>query len=233
MEAGHSAVSHEEGGPVSGTREIVATVLIAVAAILTAWAAFEHAKWNGVQTEHNREATQASAAASRATTIATTQRNVDVESFLGWLQAAHDDIRTGRVDPSTSYTPDPGTLSGFIALRFRAEFKPAFEAWTAARPLVNSNAPATPFQMREYAIAEDAEVERLLDEQENHSNLAHKATTNSDNYVLVTVLFAIALVFISLGSKLNNLVPSNLLLGFAAVAVLLGVIALATFPVDI
>jgi protein-S-isoprenylcysteine O-methyltransferase Ste14 len=210
-----------------------ATILIAVAAILTAWAAFQSAKWNGVQANDSRLAAAAGTASTRETTIASTQRNVDVESFLQWLQAARDDIQAGRVDPATPYVADPATLSGFIALRFRAEFKPAFNAWLATRPLIDSAAPATPFELPEYSLAADAEVDRLTSLSGSHASAAQQANNRAENYVLVTVLFAIGLVFASIGSKLERVTVSIFVLGLAVLTVIIAAVALATFPITV
>ena len=47
------------------------------------------------------------------------------------------------------------------ATRFRQEFKPAFNAWIATKPLKTKGAPLTPFAMPQYRLAARAEAERL------------------------------------------------------------------------
>jgi hypothetical protein len=211
-----------------------ATILIALAALLTAWAAFQSAKWNGVQADESRLASIAGTTASKQTTIASAQRNVDVLTFLQWLEAVRDDIDAGLVDPAAApYVPDPRTLSGFIAVRFRTEFKPAFDAWIAARPLVNSNAPGTPFEVPQYALAADAEVERLTSEAGDRARHAQEANNRAEDYVLVTVLFAIALVFASVGSKVSQIVAGTFAVAVAFTLTLLAALAMATFPIQI
>src|SRR5687768_7349278 len=99
--------------------DLAAAILVSLAAILTAWSAFQSTSWNGVQSENSRSAAAAGTAASRATTIASLYRSVDVGSFLQWLEAAYHDIEAGLIDPGQQpYRPDPTTLSGFIAVRF-------------------------------------------------------------------------------------------------------------------
>jgi hypothetical protein len=214
--------------------EPAATLLIAVAAILTAWAAFQSTKWNGVQADNSRQAAAAGTAASRETTIASTQRNVDVGTFLQWLQAARNDIADGLIDPGGGpYVPDTHTLSGFVAVRFRPEFRAAFDAWIATRPFVNSEAPATPFQLSEYSLAADAEMDRLINQAETSARMAGVASDRAENYVLLTVLFAIALVFASIGSKLSRVTTSGFLVGLALFTVLLAAFVMATFPIEV
>ncbi len=212
--------------------EPTATILIATAAVLTAWSAFQSAKWNGVQAETSRQAAAAGTAASKATTIASSQRTVDVGTFLQWLQAVRDDVQADRVDPSAGpYVADPRTLSGFIAVRFRDEFKPAFDAWIATRPLVNSGAPATPFELPEYTLAADAQANRLTNQAETSVGLADRATHRAENYVQLTVVFAIALVVANIGSKLSRSYLNAAVLGLAWLIVFVAVVTLATYPV--
>ena len=102
---------------------------MAIAAILTAWAAFQSTKWNGTQADNYARASGARTESARQTTIAAAQRNIDVEVFLEWLQAYRDDLDATLIGGSGgSYEPDPETLSGFLATRFRREFRPAFDA---------------------------------------------------------------------------------------------------------
>ena len=49
-------------------------------------------------------------------------------------------------------------LADFYFARFRAEFKPAVDAWVATRPLQNADAPLTPFAMPQYRVAAQAEA---------------------------------------------------------------------------
>ena len=54
----------------------------------------------------------------------------------------------------------PGTEAGFLYQRFRAEMVKAMEAWLAASPLTDADAPGTPFEMPEYRVRE---AERSLE----------------------------------------------------------------------
>jgi hypothetical protein len=218
----------------AGRIEIVATVLLALAAILSAWSAFQATKWGGEEAASSRRAAAAGVAASQQTTIANTQHDIDVTTFLQWLEAARDDIVAGGLDPAlVPYVPDPRTLSGFIALRFRDEFRPAFDAWFAARPIENPDAPNTPFELPEYELAADARIEALQEEANAHNEDARKANERGDNYVRLTVLFAIALVFAGIGAKTERLTSSLFLIGLAFIALVVAIAALVSYPVDI
>ena len=121
-------------------RELWATVLLSVATLLTAWSAFQATKWSDVMTirfsEANAARTQSGAAAARASS----QRTLDVTVFTSYVEA----VAAERAEQRQ-----------FIEDRFRAEFRPAFEAWVATRPRTSPSAPSTPFAMPEYQLAEE------------------------------------------------------------------------------
>jgi len=161
------------------------------------------------------------------------ERTVDVGVFLQWLQAVRDDMDAGLVNASGPYLPDPRTLSGFVAARFRPEFKPAFDKWIASRPLLSTEAASTPFQLPEYAPTADLQVERFSGAAELHGNNAQEAIEHGEQYVLLTTLFAVALVLASIGSKLKHVAASLIMLGVAGVIIVGAAVALVTFPVEI
>jgi len=214
--------------------EVGATLLIAVAAILTAWAAFQHARWSGTQASEFRQAAAAGTSATQATTVASMNRSVDISVFLQWLEAVRDDINAGLLNPSAGpYIADPSTLSGFISLRFRVEFKPAFDAWIATRPLLNPGNATTPFELPQYVLAADDEVLRWSKQAEAHGAHAQEAIEHGEQYVLVTTLFAVALVLASIGSKLKQETAALTMLGIAALIVIGAAVALITYPVEL
>ncbi len=211
--------------------ELVATVFLAIATVLTAWSAFQSAKWNGVQATNFSAANAARTESTRASGLANTQRAVDVDTFIAWVSAV---AAERGVEPSDApYRPEPGTESGFLYERFRDEFKPAIEAWLATRPLVDADAPATPFQMPEYQLAADAEAQRLVDESEDRRDEALAANQRSDNYVLLTVVFASVLLFAGVSTKLRGRRAREIVLGLAFLLLAAAAVVLLTFPVEI
>ncbi|HET9937951.1 MAG TPA: hypothetical protein VFQ28_04125, partial [Gaiella sp.] len=112
-------------------------------------------------------------------------------------------------------------------------FKPAVDAWIATKPLKNANAPLTPFAMPQYRLAARADAERL---DANAEVLAGQARTNvqrSTNYVLGVVLFAVALFFAGMSTKLRERRLQAALLALGAVFFVGTVVFLATLPVTI
>ena len=114
---------------------------------------------------------------------------MDVATFIQWVDA---------------YALDGQELADFYAARFRAEFKPAVDAWIATRPLQNDDAPLTPFAMPQYEVAARAESDRLEAEAEALSATAARNVQRATNYVLCVVLFAAVLFFAGISTKLRT-----------------------------
>ena len=124
-------------------------------------------------------------------------------------------------------------LVSFYQERFRAEFKPAFNAWLATKPLVTEGAPPTPFAMPQYRLAARAEAEQLDAEAEVLAADVRRDIQRGSNYVLCVVLFAVALFFAGMSTKLTAPGLRKVMLGIGYV-IFLGALAwIATFPVSV
>ena len=198
--------------------EIVATVVLALAAVATAWSSYQATRWNGEQAKASSRANALRIEAARAQGLAETQTGVDVATFIQWVDAtAHDDA----------------DLAEFYTDRFRVEFQPAFEAWLATDPLTNPDAPRTPFAVEEYQLAAAAEAERLDGEAEEMAAAVRRNIQRAANYVLGVVLFAVALFFAGMSAKLRGAGPRLALL-IVGCLVFVGTAAwIATFPISV
>jgi hypothetical protein len=95
-------------------------------------------------------------------------------------------------------------LADFYRARFRPEFKPAFAAWIATRPFSNDAAPPTPFAMPQYRLKASTQAENLERNAAADSEQSKEANQRADNYMLAVVLFASALFFAGISSKLET-----------------------------
>ena len=129
-----------------------------------------------------------------------------------------------------AYAQEQTTLADFYFARFRPEFEPAVEAWVATRPLRNPDAPLTPFAMPEYQVAARAEAATLEAEAEEWSARARENVQRATNYVLGVVLFASALFFAGMSSKLGTRRLQLILLALGIAVFLLGAVWLASLP---
>lgn len=213
--------------------DLLLALIMAAAAVCTAWAGFESTKWSGTQANSYAEAGAARTEANRVATLGGQERIVDIVTFTQWLTALNEEIVADpSAKPGADYQPKPDTISAFIFQRFRPEFEPAVNAWLRTQPFVNPDAPPTPFVLPEYRIAADAESAELEKKADDLAKEARDANQLADNYVLTAVLFALVLFFAAIGDRAHGRRAQLLLLFFAAVGLVVTVVVLATFPVQ-
>jgi hypothetical protein len=198
--------------------EIVATVLLALATVATAWSGYQASRWNGEQATAFSRASAMRIESTKADDLANAETQIDVATFTQWVDA---------------YAQGQTELADFYYRRFRPEFKPAMDAWIATRPLRNPDAPLTPFAMPEYQVEARADADKLEAEAETWSAKARTNIQRATNYVLAVVLFAAVLFFAGMSTRLGSVRLRRVLLGFGVI-VFLGTVAwIATFPVSI
>ncbi|HEY1276010.1 MAG TPA: hypothetical protein VGF25_13930 [Thermoleophilaceae bacterium] len=198
--------------------ELAATVLLALATLATAWAAYQSRQWTGEQAQNTSHATAARIAENRVSALANRQVQIDVATFIQWL-----DARTGGKP----------RLADFYRARFRDEFKPAFAAWLATRPFENDAAPPSPFAMPQYRLRATARAEGLERAAAADSEHAKEANQRADNYMLAVVLFASSLFFAGLSTKLHTPTARRATLALGFVVFVGAVIWIATIPVQL
>jgi Domain of unknown function (DUF4337) len=197
--------------------EVIATVLLALAAVATAWSSYQAARWNGEQAKASGAVNKTRIEAARAAGLANAQTEVDVATFTQWIDA---------------FARREQELANFYFRRFRTEFKPAVDAWIATRPRQNPDAPLTPFVMPEYRLAARTEAERLDRQAEALSAQVQRDIQRSTNYVLGVVLFAVALFFAALCTKLGAPSLRVAALALGALVFLGAFVWVATSPVS-
>jgi hypothetical protein len=168
--------------------EIVFAILLLFATIGSTYCVFEAHKWGGVQGIAFAESSRYRAESLRYDALANSQRMIDVQVFLAWVDAAdHQDT----------------TRMTFLQSRFRDEFKPAFTAWLQ-RP-VNESAfiipPGTPFELSQYQLESSHESMRLSEQASAAFESGREANQTGDGYVMITVLYAIVLFVAGFGTK--------------------------------
>ena len=65
--------------------EIAATVLLAFAAVATAWSSYQATRWNGEQAKTAGSVNKIRIEAARAAGLANAQQQVDVATFMQWV----------------------------------------------------------------------------------------------------------------------------------------------------
>ena len=111
--SGHHDRAHE-------ILEVIEVVMLAVVAIATAWTGFQAAKWDGHQSVLYGEASRDRFQADAASTLGGQKLVGDSGLLNGWLQA---------------HATNDTELQQIFVNRFTPEYRVAFDAWIAARPL--------------------------------------------------------------------------------------------------
>jgi hypothetical protein len=198
--------------------ELMSTVLLALAAVATAWAAYQSRQWTGVQAQATSKATATRIEENRVSALANRQVQIDVATFIQWLDARQE------------HHPQ---LAMFYEARFRPELKPAFAAWLATKPFTNEAAPPTPFAMRQYRLKASDDAQRLERAAAADSERSKDANEHADNDMLAVVLFATALFFAGIATKLTTVRARGVILGIGWTIFVGAAIWLATLPVHL
>lgn len=199
--------------------EVVAAILLSLATVLSAWGAYQATRWSGEQANAYAESAAFRAAAGRQGTVASRQIQIDVSTFLSWSQAkAVGDDR----------------LATFLESRFRAEFKPAFQAWLAETTLDAQSLPVgTPFDRPEYTNAAQDEADAQTAKADAALAEAQYDNQISDNFVLTAVLFASVLFFAGTAAKFRPQWIRWTMIGVAVVVFGIGLVIEFSLPQSI
>lgn len=195
--------------------EVTAAIVISVAAVLTSWASFQAALWDGEQAAYYTKASVARVASTRLATEAGQYETADLLMFQQWLAA------TAAHEPR---------LQAFYRERFRPEFAVAFNAWLATDPIDDKAAPTTPFAMSQYHLSRISEAEVVQRAADDFFQKGEKANDISDAFVRTTVLFAVALFFGGIGQTFKSPYVKAVLLGLAVISCTISAVQLAQLP---
>lgn len=198
--------------------EIGSAVLLSVATLATAWSGYQASRWNGEASKATARANASRVESTRASGLANRNAQVDIALFTQWVDA---------------YARQETMLADFYRKRFRAEFKPAFEAWVATRPLRNPQAPLSPFAMPQYVLAAETEADALETAAGASAAEARGNIQRAQNYVLAVTLFAASLFFAGISTKLTRPGPRTAVLGLGFLVFVVTLVWVASLPVTV
>ena len=196
--------------------EIISAFLLSFATVASAWCAYQSSRWNGVQTISFFEANNARSESIRKSNEALQLATIDVGMFTEFV---------------TAYTEGNQQMMDIIMQRFRPEMKPAVEAWLATDPFNNPDAPPSPFAMGEYKSVSQLESDRLLMVSEQKFQEARKANQTSDNYIMLTVVFASVLFFCGISTNFESFPIRAALIVLAIIAYVIAFSILRIYPI--
>ncbi len=159
-----------------------------------------------------REASTARSLANRAAVAGSQERLPDLLNFNRWLEVS---------------TEGNTQLADLYERRFRDEFRPAFTAWLAQDPLNNQSAVASPLLMPQYVLANEVRSDRLETVADRKFADGRDATENADDYIFLTVLFAIVLFFAGISLRFAWPLMRMIVLGIGAAILVYGLVELS------
>jgi hypothetical protein len=195
--------------------EIACAVVLSLATTASAWCAYQSKLWGGAQAARANAALRASREASVNSLRTLQTRAFDASMFISFMQARLDSNRP---------------MEQFLFERFRPDMKVAVEAWLKWDPLNRPDAPPSPLHLPEYAAKDAAEAARLEDLVTTAMTRSRDARRFSDNYVLLTVIFASVLFFGGIARAFDSPRLRQALATLAFLLFLGSLLALATMP---
>jgi hypothetical protein len=198
------------------TFDLVTAILLATAALASAWSAYQATRWSGEQANNYSRASAQRTESLRAANRAAQQIQVDVTTFTTWVMARGENKLR---------------LAEFLRTRFRREFAPAFEAWLQSAP--GAIPAGTPFERPEYQVAAQREATRLTGEADAATEAARRANQLSDNFVFAVVLFTVVVFFGGIQTKTDSLWLRRTLLGLAGLILIIALFLMLRLPQNI
>jgi hypothetical protein len=169
--------------------EMIVAFLMAVVIVATAWSAYQAKLWGGIQTLLMGEATGAGMKFTLNIIQQGQVTSLDALIFIEYIKALNNDDQK---------------LAEFYLDRVPPELRVAIEAWLETDPFNNPNAPPHPFVMPEYQRTFAEEAVQFAKESNLKGEEAQQALHNSNNYVLLTVLYASVLFIGSIMNKFSS-----------------------------
>ena len=196
--------------------EIVTVVILAVAALATAWSGYQASLWDGIQSSNYTQASGSRTNAAQQRTAANQFRLADLSVFENYIDALLEENEE---------------VADFYFQRFRDEFRVGYDAWIALDPLTNPDAPPSPFAMDEYQVSQDTEAEQLENRADELFSEGEDANTVSDVYTLTTLLFAAVLFFAAISERFEYVKAQVILLVIAGIGLVAGITIAAGQPI--
>lgn len=211
-----SFLSQGQGDRFDRWIEFLSVIVLSLATIMTAWCGYQAAQWDGEQANYYNLATTAQVAASQKANEGIIQTSTEIGLFVEYAAAI---------------STDNTKLADFFFNRFPPTLRVATNAWLAQNPLQNPEAPLTPFDMDEYVVEEQIESEKLQAESVALFHKANEANELSDEYILLTVLFATVLFLTGIAGKFQWRVLDAAMLIMGTCVFIYGVIRIASSPI--
>jgi hypothetical protein len=170
----------------SQREELAVVIITSIAALATAWCAFQATVWSGVESFRLADTNDLRRRSVEARIEGSQVLALDAQQFIAWIEAR---------------ARGEAQLTAFFFDRFRPELVRATREWLEADPFESPGALPHPFALDSYRIADFRRAYQLeLEARAAHAE-ARAANHHADMYMLATVLLAAVLFVISSGPK--------------------------------
>lgn len=194
--------------------DFASVVLISVAAVLSALCGYQSGRWGGAQARYYGIANASRVESAQASDQQLGLTAIDVNLFLQYVDA----VDSGNARKAS-----------FLLARLRPAMRPAMSAWLATKPFTNPHAPPTPFAMRQYRETALTQSQQLARVAEENFKLAEDATRHSDEFLLLTVVFAGVSFLAGISTKM--VYPRHAIIVLVgSVALVYGLVRIAQLP---
>jgi hypothetical protein len=166
--------------------EILEVVLLALAAIATAWSGYQAARGDGQQSVLYSDASVDRGQANTAATLGQQRLAADGAMFSAWLQAR---------------AANNPRLQAMLVRRFSPEYRTAFVAWLETEPFTNPDAPPGPGYLPEYRNPQMEQATKLNEKAATLEKAGTEARHTAEEYVRATVLFALVLFLVAVAQR--------------------------------
>jgi len=195
-------------------------IILAVAAVATAWASFQASQWSGAESDRQSLSAIARADAGRAATAATSDTIIDSQTWLSWVSA----VGAGEK-----------ARANFLDDRFSPQLKVAQKDWLSGVQLDANGVPVvippgTPLDLPSYVVPQQVQSDTDAAHAEAYLAQADIAATTSTKFVLLAVLLALVLFFASVATKFTGPRVQVLLTLLAVVLLVVSVVRVLLLP---
>jgi len=198
--------------------ETLVAIVLALAAVATAWSAYQSTRWNGEMAEEYNEAGALRTESVRISNEGNERTSVAVTLTADWLTAELDGNRV---------------VADALRARMPQDLDSAMDRWLGSWQPGQPVPPGGPFIEGDYTAPEVEQAAALEKQAEAMFAKGRNANQYSDNYVLTGVVFALSLFFAGVASRFGH--PRNAVRMVYAAAVLLafGVVLLLIQPMSV
>ena len=196
--------------------EIAAAALMALATMMSAYSAWQSAGWHAKAEDRYSRSDQALIKASELNDTANQQVAIDAAMMAQYVNAV--------------VSGDTKLADLYMSEAFSPELQAAVTAWEADKVANKPNTPRNPFLMPQYKPKKRLESAKLQASAVVQARRGKSALDHSNDYLLLTVLFASVLFFAGIATKFKAQGVKLAVMGMGSLLFIVSIVLLAVEP---